>query len=441
MVWTVARREFLEYLASLRFILGFLIALTLTVLSTVINIDDYVERLADYTSAVREMNGDGYHVVVYRRPEVLSILVQGLDRKIGSQATLSPMEIPTMTSGYAGTYVSQQHQFVSGFPAVDVAFVVRIVLSLMVMFLAYDSIAGEKMAGTLRMVLSNSLHRRSLLIGKTIGGLMLVQASLVAAMAASFLVIVLHPSISLALSDWMRIVEMVVVSGLYLSAIFGLSVFVSVIVEGPSTAMLVLLQVWLFLVVIFPALVNLAGPRLSPLPDEKELAERKMAAFKPYEYDAEETQNAFSTAIRSGKPIPEDLKLRNDDFYAKRAEVNYDVDEQLSKAQSAEKTLVETVTIVSPSSLFDRAMIRLARTGPDEFDLFMKGIRRFWDEYIQVIRLRETDRTKPFPPFTPSQESDVETFEATYTQEVLLVLFSVLSFVGALARFDVKDVR
>ena len=85
MIWTIARREFLEYMKSMKFLIGFLITLALVVISTVINVADLRQRQQDYIAAQEEMKGDNFYIRVYRPPEALSILVQGKDRQIGNR--------------------------------------------------------------------------------------------------------------------------------------------------------------------------------------------------------------------------------------------------------------------------------------------------------------------------------------------------------------------
>ena len=86
MLWPVIAREMQEYLKSLKFQIGFLIMIVLLIVSTHINTEDFEQRNQDYLNAQEEMKSDISHVRVYRAPEVLSVLVQGKDRKLGNKA-------------------------------------------------------------------------------------------------------------------------------------------------------------------------------------------------------------------------------------------------------------------------------------------------------------------------------------------------------------------
>ena len=445
MIWTIARREFLEYLKSMRFLMGFLVTIALVALSTVINVNDYRERLSDYSTAMKEMAGDRYPLVVYRPPEVLSTLVQGLDRTLGNRADIMPNMNPVRTSGYMVNYASRHHQFVAGFSSVDFSFVVRIILSLMVIFLAYNAVAGEKSAGTLRLMLSNPVPRYSVLLGKIAGGLMLVLVSLLAAMIVALLILVTNPAVALSRSDWIRIGGMGVVSTLYLVSVFALSICVSVIVDRPSTSLLILLQAWIFLVVLYPAGAVIVAEQWHVLPSEDEIADRKKAAFQSFEKDYEDIQKAFGDSLRKTAHVPLDLDLRHHDADVRQGEVYHAVDIAVALDQNVQLHLAEWISVMSPASLYDQAMVRLGRTGAEEFDTFIRCINHTWEEYIAVVRSRisnPAERKRAHnPEFHAQQEPDEASFLAALPRVIVLVLLLLIPFMTAHAKFNTKDVR
>ena len=179
MLGIIVKREMQEYLRSSKFLIGFLITVILITISTIININDYKQRNQDYLDAKREMSEKSFRVTIYRQPQILSTLIQGKDRKLGNRIEVNYMNIPARTSGYMGEHTSQHHRYLAGFSAVDFAFVVRVILSLMVIFLAYNVISEEKTNGTLKLMLANRLPRDQLLLGKFLGGLFVIFGSLI----------------------------------------------------------------------------------------------------------------------------------------------------------------------------------------------------------------------------------------------------------------------
>ena len=69
--------------------------------------------------------------------------------------------------------------------ALDLTFIVKIILSLFAILFTYDAIVGEKEKGTLKLTLSNNVPRDLLILGKVIGGFisLLIQAISVIDMA------------------------------------------------------------------------------------------------------------------------------------------------------------------------------------------------------------------------------------------------------------------
>jgi ABC-type transport system involved in multi-copper enzyme maturation permease subunit len=279
MLAVIIKREILEYIKSAKFLIGLGITVTLLVISTLINIKDYKIRHQDYLDAQRDLTKDTFYVRVLRPPQMLSILAQGKDRKLGNSLTMTYLNLPYRTSGYLGQYASKHQQYAAGFAAVDFVFVVRVILSLMVIFLAYNAISEEKTQGTLKQVLANSLPRDQILLGKFAGGLFVVLGSLLISAVLTVLVLLFHPAISVAGTDWLRILSILGVSALYLICFYTLSLFVSVVVNRPSTALMILLQIWIFLIIILPNLGVIAANNFDRLPSEQEIAQQKTAAF------------------------------------------------------------------------------------------------------------------------------------------------------------------
>jgi hypothetical protein len=139
MLRTIVKREILEYLKSSKFLIGLGVTLVLTAGSTIINVQDYRLRKQEYLAVRQEMKGSALNVRLYRPPQVLGILVQGKDRTLGNSIEIASSFLPSRTTGYMGEGRSQHSRFISGFAVFDFAFIVRVVLSLFVIFIAYKA--------------------------------------------------------------------------------------------------------------------------------------------------------------------------------------------------------------------------------------------------------------------------------------------------------------
>lgn len=445
MLAVIIKREILEYIKSAKFMIGLGITVTLLVISTLINIQDYKIRHQDYLDAQRDLTKDTFYVRVLRPPQMLSILAQGKDRKLGNSLTMTYLNLPYRTSGYLGQYVSKHQQYAAGFAAVDFVFVVRVVLSLMVIFLAYNAISEEKTQGTLKQVLANALPRDQILLGKFAGGLIVVLGSLMISTVLTVLVMLFHPAVSIAGTDWPRILSILGVSALYLICFYTLSLFVSVAVNRPATALMILLQIWILLIIILPNLGVIAANNLDPLPSEQEIAQQKTAAFLPYAEEFKKVRDAFTQAVRSAQPVPAEIGKRNIELWTIQTDMNFQVDSEFSRKLTAQMNFAQNFSFLSPAVLLDQAVNRYAKTGMSEFEKFMEGVYRHWQSLTERMKLRYVDikayKETNLPEFSYLSEPMSESFVSTLPQWILLFLFGVIFFTLAYVKFLKKDVR
>ena len=444
MLKTIIKREILEYLKSAKFLIGLGITLALAVGSTVINVQDYKGRLQDYQAAGQEMKSDRFYQHLYRQPQVLSTLIQGKDRRLGNSITVTYLASPSTPSGYMGEGTSQYHRLVSGFAAVDFAFIVRVVLSLLVIFIAYNAVSEEKSSGTLKLTLSNPMPRDQLLLGKFLGGWFVIMGSLAVAALASLILVLSHSFIAFASGEWTRFLAFIGVSVLYLTVFYTISLFVSVLVNRPSISLMILLQAWVFLIVIYPNLGIIAAENLFKLPSQEQLAQQKVAAFQPYEAEQKKVQEAFSQGVQKGE-VSKELSLRNIDLWAKRADLEHQVDEEFGRKLTAQTNLARAISGLSPAVLFDQAAERYGRTGLAEYERFMREVYRYWQQHVERSKLMYTDREAykkaPAIEFRVPVETTAEAFAATWLAWLLLAFFSLAFFALGYTAFLKKDVR
>jgi len=445
MLRAILKREILEHLISPKFLIGIVIATALMATSTIMNLANYRQRQQDYLDAQREMRGDRVTTSIFRSPQTLSVFVQGLDRKLGSQMKVDSMRIPARLSGFMGEYVSGNPRLSSGFETVDLAFVVRVVLSLMVIFLAYSSVSEEKLHGTLRLVLSNSVPRDQLLMGKFLGGLLVILGSMLASAFLSILLVALSRAMPLGMADWARIAGMLGISALYLICFYTCSLFVSVLVNRPSIALMVLLQIWIFFVVIYPNLSIVIAESVYRLPTQEEVSRMKQAAFQPYNAEYRKVMQDIRQGYSSPKGPDKDVSSRMMELLSLRAESEYKVDQDFNRRLSEQVRLAHSIAVLSPAVLYDIAMTRLARTDLIDYERFMTGVLPLWHADVERTKLLYKDvrayRRATVPPFSYVPETLAGSFGAAALQGSILLFFGILFFVLAYTSFLRKDVR
>jgi len=433
MLKTIIKREILEYLKSAKFVSGLLITVILTTVSTAINVQDYTMRHQDYLDAKKELKSNGFEISMFREPQVLSTLVRGKDRDLGNFLKFSVMNIPSRLTGYQDVEQRKYPSF-SGFPAVDFAFLVRVVLGLMVVFLAYNAVSEEKSNGTLKLVMANALPRDKLLLGKLVSGLAVVLSSLLISAILAFLILLFHRAVSLSGADGLRIAGMMAVSALYLSVFYALGLFISVKADRPATALMILLQTWIFLVIIYPNLSVTLAEHLCPLPSEEALQRQYSAVYQKYSDAMKRANEAFDKNPRQFVEI-----------WSTIAAENRKIDQEFARRQTQQMKWAEFLSALSPAPLYDQVMNRLARTDVREYERFMEGVNRLWQKHVERSRLRYTDpeayKKTVLPDFSYRSDSAVDSLAATWPQGLVLLLFSLILFVLAYTGFLRKDLR
>ena len=426
---TILKREMLEYLRSTKFLIGLAVTLVLVGLSTVLNTADYVQRHQDYLDAQHtELPLDGFGIrVAYRQPQILGVLVQGKDRELGDQVIGRSNRVSTQPMGYMG-YWSQNQRYMSGFAAIDFAFVVRVVMSLLVVFLAYDCVSQERVQGTLKLMMANSLSRGQLLWGKFVGGMAVILGMLTITVLVAALILVLHPKLTVDGSLLVSLALLWLLSALYLSVFFALSVAFSTLLASPATSLLSLLQIWIVLLVLWPHAGILLAQEMIEVPGPRELDRRKEDLVT--QCTQEYRQANAEPADPNEKPLYEQRLDRRCD--ALRRQVDLDSNRQLTR----QVQLARHLTLLSPAVLYDRVTQRLARTDSDEFDRLLQGAEQFWSEHYW----RDDRRDEEPPAFTYQSESLAGVVEHTLPCWAILFLLGAACFATAHTVFMKKDI-
>jgi ABC-type transport system involved in multi-copper enzyme maturation permease subunit len=263
--------------------------------------------------------------------------------------------------------------------------------------------------------------------------------SLSAATLTALLIVRLHPAFSLLGEDWGRIAGIFVLSAVYLAAFFTLGLMVSVMVNRPATALALLLQVWIFLIVLYPNIAVDVSRQMASLPSEEEITYRKRATqerFQPrLQAIHEENQKGFSA----------DVMTRWTEVMAEAAEAKHQIDVELSNACREQDRIAAMLLAISPASVYDRAATRLARTGMDQHDRFLDAAGRYWGEYIEASKARwramAARSQVKMPEFAFQSEGPAESLTAALPDVLVLALMSLIFLALSATLFLRKDVR
>ena len=268
MIGHIVRKELLVNLLSLRFAIGLVVVTVMMGLVGYILTEDYAARNQTYLSLVQEHRKaleqtkvySAVEVVIDIPPSLLSVFSQGI-KDVPSSVSVSPYHVPSLIDESAGRVSinlsgssnRRVNPLMRIFTPIDLTFVISTIFSLFAVLLVFDGFSGEREQGTLKLVLSSSLGRIQLLMGKFLGALVSLAIPLTLGFLEILLLWSLSPKVSLRPPDAISLVLVYVFSLIFLSAILALGMLISLFAKESSSGFMYLLLAWVVIAVIIPA--------------------------------------------------------------------------------------------------------------------------------------------------------------------------------------------
>jgi len=468
MLKILVKKEIQDMITSPKFIFTFLLCAVLLLLSVYTGLVNYRSDQKEYSAAValNKKNLEsrpnylalaGMGIKINRAPQVLGAISSGIDEAVGRVATVNVTYDPNLVDSKYGS-----RPVFSVFGALDLTFIVKIVLSLFAILFTYDAIVGEKEKGTLKLILANMVPRDRLILGKVIGGYISLLIPLIIPLILSLLLLLVYPNISLAGEDWIRILLMFLMFFLYLSVFFTLGLLVSARTSKSSTSFLVLLFIWVIFVTIIPKVSVLTAAQLKPIPSVHEITAKKDAFLQQI---TDEEQKAVLTYSKENSPKPgQDLK----EFQEKSRKWAEDLQQEQTAKVDAYNAALErdyqakkrsqvsfaiNLSRISPASALTFSTMSLARTGLDDHDRFLASIRAYkpifakWanSKMLKNLNFLTGESGKLVLDDMPQHKFEPETLGNSLARTLpdfgAMIVLIVVLFAGAYISFLKYDVR
>lgn len=283
MLGQLIKKEILEHLMSLRFAIACVLCLIVILCSLFVRCQDYGQVLDDYhqeaameTHRLNTLSSPWGlpwgGVNVHRRPNPLKVFVRGIEDTNGGtfRVTASGRLQPSVRG--------LQNTAVPLFPPIDLVAFVGLIMSLMAIVFGYDAICGEKERGTLRLMLSYSVPRHSVLIAKWIGGYATLIIPFLLTVMVGAVIVTIQPNIALDNAQWGRLAAILGLALLYIAAVYSLAIYVSVLTRRASTSVMLLLTVWVIFVLAIPNLSPHIARVWRPAANAEEVEKARKAA-------------------------------------------------------------------------------------------------------------------------------------------------------------------
>ncbi|MYC76371.1 ABC transporter permease subunit [Candidatus Poribacteria bacterium] len=443
-------RELLDHLQSLRFALTLVLVIILMLTGSVLYIHDYRQQIADYRENVSE-NLDllekkaqknlhevaSANLLIYRSPSPLGFIAEGHEKDLPNAFEVDAFELVGPQTILRRNYTLQR------FDALDWVFTVGVILSFAAFAMTYDSISGEAETGTLRLCLSNSLPRATLLFGKYVGTIISLAIPLILGVCMNTLIIALFGVLPFESTYWLQIGGVVLFSVLYISVFATLGLLVSCLTRSSSVSLVLLLLVWVCFAVFIPRTGGLLASRLAELPDEGTIARR--ANDTMHEIRKRYGEGRFSRTWSRGEPLTRSAKIAD----AQQAIYNEYRNQQLHQVK-----LAQNISRISPTAIYQIGCETLVGTGIKHYERFFKQAIEYRRSLLQFtyeeypfnpnIFLADAKRQKlsefqisldKIPKFDETPSDFPTSFAKASLDILLLFLFNLVFFTGAFLSF------
>lgn len=453
MIRTIATKEFLEKILDFRVIISFVVAIGLTIVSVVVIEADYQVKKAEYDQAVAKAQSElrdvkvfsQYQPKVFFTPSPLSIFSKGIDAPAPITETITISWIP-----YYEPLATESNPLMQIYSTLDLVTVIRILFSLLVVLLTFDSFSGEKEHGTLKQTLSNPVARIKLLFGKFLGTLMIVGLVVILTFIVTLIVLRLSSDISLSAEDYVRVLLIAISAFIYLAIFAALGIFASIMLRHSATSLVLMLLLWFFVCILQPNLNTYIAGKLTQLTAPKQAPAQQGNLEADYIKKLEKLQDQYRALLDDStkkRYVEGSIDWGGLQIYTPLADGDYDIleytmkqipiyreaDDYAKKAYelamglrsgSLERPLYwkGMLELLSPAAFFTHSIAVLSRTDYDNVQDFYKHVHRYREEYLTYLDQKGVYSTNAHLFFTrlPKDEINPEATErrlADYVQD------------------------
>lgn len=268
----------------------------------------------------------------------------------------------------------------------DVAFVLTYLLPLVIFMLSYNMLGKEREHGTLKLVLSQQLGLRTLVLGKVLARALPLLACVVIVPIVTLLVARPETRSLAGLVNLGLWSTLAVAYGVFW---FALAAWVDSISRSSAASALVLVACWVSLVLLAPLALNVAVSEVHPAPSRAELATRtRMITNDSVNRNEELLGTEYGYVGRPELLLPKDgrfeVSARLKAFFlmaqGQDAEIQLELD-RFDEQLQAQQSLVERLAFVTPAIVVHEGMTALAGNGVSRYMHFQRQVREYHDRW------------------------------------------------------------
>ncbi len=409
--------EIQKSILSRKFVYTLMICTLLSISSAYLMLQDYKKRLSNAEKS--EQVNIAYNSLlskIVKRPEPLSVLIRGLDELNSSYVTVHGSALQLSIQEPPVTNILKYL-----FSQPDLTYLVKIVMSLLAIFFAFDIITAEKEGGTLKLMLANNIARSSILFGKILGTLIILVIIFTITLLI-LLISIAHQLFTFDIELITRILLIYVFSISYIYLFSSLAVFFSTVSYKSSTSLFTSLFVWVCLVFLIPTIMVKLGQRYKPIPSNEQHLVVKSIKIADLKED-------LNKNIKKTSNIQESIRI----FLGNLVESLERLDEAYLTALTDQIEFTLNILRLSPVASYVNGVTTLASTGISDYLTSRSTV---------LTHIYESAKNHSgYKPIRFSKARASESFKHALPDLLSLLMFSVLFTVLSIYCFNHYDVR
>ena len=409
-MWTLLKKETLENLITMRFIIGFLACNLVFGLITYVLMQDFQLEM-NRVEAAKQQNDDymsrrrvwsQLRPTVVKTPSQLAVYGSNMGTQWGMRVWISHTRIPVLTTDETGDAGSTD---LLGFLyEFDFNQIAQILISLIALLLSFDAISGEKERGTLRQVLSNSHKRTTVFVAKFLGALLPLVVIVLSSFIVSLSIYLMMSPWALTPDGWLSI-GLIVLTSIFFGIIFvAVGLLVSAFTRKTSTSLIACMLVWILAVIVLPSSVGFISTTfgfrddlvalqrsLTDLDNEYVPKMRLRVPSQDYTYYAnvaigDQGEAYYSVMgenyVRMHRELQPAAIAAQFEYAVKR----YDIESGFHDQRARKLALTQDLLKLSPVSVYADILNALTRVDSANHEHFMAQARLYREQIISFIR-------------------------------------------------------
>ncbi len=206
-----------------------------------------------------------YGYLAFRPKSSLSFFDSGVDSFAGTSVFLEAHKQNTVNFSEA-----RHSNGLLRFGELNLALILQLLVPLLIFFLGFAAISGEKESGVLRLMLSQSAAWREILIGKTTGNLAVVFALLTPLLLLSTVLWLVLNDFQITSDSFIRLILLVFGYTVYFIVCAAVAVVVSALTKTSRSSLLTLIVIWIAVWIIMPRAMQNLGASIYPAPSKSQ---------------------------------------------------------------------------------------------------------------------------------------------------------------------------